>query len=114
MSSQPSPENGGQSGASPLNGVIPPVEHRFKPGNPGGPGRPRERPFREAMEKALKEGRHSLDKVVDDLFTEASKGNVQAIKEVREVMDGKSLDVTSGGETLGGVLVIGPKELEDV
>lgn len=66
------------------------------------------------MEKALKEGRHSLDKVVDDLFTEASKGNVQAIKEVREVMDGKSLDVTSGGETLGGVLVIGPKELEDV
>ncbi len=27
--------------ASPINGVVPPPEHRFKPGNPGGPGAPR-------------------------------------------------------------------------
>lgn len=71
-------------------GTIPPVEHRFKPGWEGGPGRPRSRPFRDAMNRALKEGRHSLDKVIDDLFVEASKGNVQAIKEVRETLDGKT------------------------
>jgi len=28
-------------GASPISGVVPPVEHRFQPGKPGGPGRPR-------------------------------------------------------------------------
>lgn len=42
------------------------------------------------MERALKTGRHSLDAVIDDLFTEAGKGNVQAIKEVRETLDGKT------------------------
>jgi len=30
-----------RKGASPLNGVVPPPEHRFLPGNPGGPGRPK-------------------------------------------------------------------------
>jgi hypothetical protein len=68
------PENGAQTARAGNGGTIPPFEHRFQPGNPGGPGRPRIRPFRDAMEKALKDGRHSLDKIVDDLFTEASKG----------------------------------------
>jgi len=85
------PENGVEMASrAGKGGTVPPVEHRFKPGWEGGPGRPRIRPFRDAMEKALKDGRHSLDKVVDDLFTEASKGNVAAIKEVREILDGKT------------------------
>jgi hypothetical protein len=31
----------GRKDASPINGVVPPPEHRFKPGDPGGPGRPK-------------------------------------------------------------------------
>lgn len=42
------------------------------------------------MERALSEGRHSLDSVVDSVFTEAKKGNVPAVKEIRETLDGKA------------------------
>lgn len=41
--SKPKPETAekGRKGASPLNGVVPPVDKQFKPGGPGGPGRPK-------------------------------------------------------------------------
>lgn len=79
------PQNGYKTGPG-----NPPKEYQFKPGNPGGPGRPKTRPFRLAMERALESGRHSLDRVVDDMFTEAAKGNVAAMREIRETLDGKT------------------------
>ena len=100
MNRSVTPDNGAEK-ANPRagnGGVVPPVEHRFKPGWEGGPGRPKERPFRDAMRKALKEGRHSLDAVIDDLFTEAAKGNVQAIREVRETLDGQAPQPHAGSD----------------
>ena len=32
-------------------GSMPPVEHQFQPGNPGGPGRPRTKPITDALKK---------------------------------------------------------------
>lgn len=75
---------------------MPPPEHQFKPNWKGGPGRPKKKPFKEAIERAIAQGRHSLDAVVDDLFQQSTKGNVAAIKEIRETLDGRSLAI--GGD----------------
>lgn len=76
----------------------PPKEHQFKPGNPGGPGRPLLRPFREALDSALNGG--NLSEVTKALVIQAKKGNVHAIKEIAERLDGKvdQSHKISGGE----------------
>lgn len=90
-----------EPGASPINGQVPPAEHRFKPGNPGGPGRGPSRPFREALDAALKGG--NLSEVTQSLVHQAKKGNVHAIKEIAERLDGKvdqQHKITGGDEPL--------------
>lgn len=90
-------------------GGNPPVEHRFKPGNPGGPGRPPIKHIRERILELIADGVIDQDKLVHELrsedralFLAYAYGRPQA-------------DLTSGGKPIAaGVVVIGPKELEDV
>lgn len=89
-------------------GGNPPVEHRFKPGNPGGPGRPPVKHIRERILELMADGVIDQDKLIHELrsedralFTAYAFGRPQ-------------VDITSKGEHVGGVLVIGPQELEDV
>src|SRR5208282_5493497 len=43
----------------------------FLPGNPGGPGRPKLRPFRDAIRKRLQENPEELEDIVELLFDNA-------------------------------------------
>lgn len=62
-------------------------------GNPG--GRVREKPFRDALILAIKDAENNtnsqraLRRVAERLLDEAAQGNVQAIKEVADRLDGK-------------------------
>jgi len=74
---------------------VPPVGQRWKPGVSGNPsGRPKSRPFKEAIEKALKEaGEHgpSLLKIAQALLIKAESGDIPAIRELRDTLDGRPI-----------------------
>lgn len=67
----------------------------FKPGQSGNPGgRPKSRPFKEAIDRALKASEDagaglSLDDIATALLLKAKSGDVAAIKELAERYDGK-------------------------
>ena len=76
----------------------------FQPGQSGNPsGRPKSRPFKEALDRVLKEeakGENesgALDEVVRALYTKAKTGDVAAIKEIAERYDGKVAQAVIGG-----------------
>lgn len=66
----------------------------FEKGQSGNPkGRPKDKPFSDMLRIAIKEasaeGGTKLRAVADVLVNEAIKGNVQAIKELADRLDGK-------------------------
>lgn len=72
--------------ASPLNGVVPPKEHRFKPGQSGNPaGR---KPISEAVRKLMKdkEAEILVQRIMDKVREE---GDVSAFKELCDRLEGK-------------------------
>ena len=83
----------------------PPVEHQFKPGNPGGPGRPKEKPLTDALRKALAaDDGKAIEALIKKGLAKARAGDFRFWKEIVERIDGKVLeqmDVTSAGEPLG-------------
>lgn len=77
----------------------------FKPGQSGNPnGRPKKRPFKEALDRILKEEAKGadesggLDEIVRALYTKAKTGDVAAIKEIAERYDGKVPQAVIGGD----------------
>jgi len=92
--------------------VLPPkkdathlAKHRFKPGRSGNPsGRPKSKPFKEELAKAIAKatknsrGKTStnLAQIADSLVREAKSGDVQAIKEIADRLDGKVVQVVEG------------------
>jgi len=76
----------------------------FQPGQSGNPnGRPKSKPFREALDRAIKaasEGSDglSLDDIAKALLMKAKSGDVPAIKELAERYDGKVAQAIIGGE----------------
>jgi hypothetical protein len=94
-------ENGKQMGK---NGRRPPpVEHRFKPGHPGGPGRPKgpsltNRVMRLLAKrkdldgKPLPNGKRLVDLMAETILREALAGNYPFVKEVLERCEGKVTD----------------------
>ena len=71
----------------------------FQPGNKLG-GR-KEKPFRDALNMALKEAgedRPKLRKIADALIAKAEEGDMQAIKEFADRMDGKVPQTIGGDE----------------
>jgi hypothetical protein len=74
----------------------------FQPGQSGNPaGRPKSKPFREAIQRALEEAgddKVSLRAVATALVGKAMMGDVPAIKELADRMDGKVAQAIIGGE----------------
>ena len=66
---------------------------RFKKGVSGNPkGRPKSRPFKEALLKAIQEAGEegtTLDDIAKKLIEAARNGDMQAIKELNDRLDGK-------------------------
>lgn len=70
----------------------------FKKGESGNPGgRPKTKLFRDTILRKIEEGSDPME-LVDALWAEAKNGNVQAIKEIREIVDGKTPQPISGDE----------------
>jgi hypothetical protein len=69
------------------------VGRPFQPGQSGNPsGRPKTKPFRDALQKALQEAgddKDMLKAVAMALVAKATAGDVPAIKEVADRIDGK-------------------------
>lgn len=76
----------------------------FQPGQSGNPaGRPKSKPFKEALDRAIKaagEGEDglSLDDIAKALLVKAKTGDVPAIKELAERYDGKVAQAVIGGD----------------
>ena len=96
-------------------GDFPNKATQFKPGQPGGPGRPRTRPIADELKRLADEqltvqaGKEKLTGTRLELlgrvaWRKAISGDFRWGKELLERIDGKVLsefDFTSGGETLG-------------
>jgi hypothetical protein len=74
----------------------------FQPGQSGNPnGRPKSKPFRKALSEALKasdDDSEILKAVALALVAKAKEGDVQAIKEIADRMDGKVAQAIIGGD----------------
>ena len=59
----------------------PPKQHQFKPGNPGGPGRPKGRlSLRTMLVKSLaRNNAKAARRIVERLISDAKKGDVKAL-----------------------------------
>jgi hypothetical protein len=83
-------------GASPLNGVVPPVEHRWRKGQSGNPGgRPKGQSITAALREALQRehnGRTVAQHLADQIIKEALRGKFPFAKEVLDRADGKVTD----------------------
>lgn len=85
----------------------------FQPGQSGNPsGRPKSRPFREALDRAIKaasddpDTKLSLDDIATALLVKAQSGDVPAIKELAERYDGKVPQAVIGDEDEPAIAVI--------
>lgn len=74
----------------------------FQPGQSGNPnGRPKSKPFKKALSDALKAAEDDsevLKAVALALVTKAKEGDVQAIKEIADRMDGKVTQPIGGDD----------------
>ena len=91
-------------GASPTSGKVPPVEHRWKPGQSGNPGgRPKGESLTAGLRRRLEaehRGRTLAEAVIEALVRGAVQGKPQHIKEVLDRVEGKvtdKLDVNAAG-----------------
>jgi hypothetical protein len=88
-------KNGDRRGCYPL-----PIG--WQPGQSGNPnGRPPSRPFRAALKNEVKKAIKAkdmtkLEGIAEALVDEALIGNVQAIREVRDTLEGKPVQVVAG------------------
>lgn len=92
----------------------PPIEHRFKPGGPGGPGRPPGRltaklvaklAATEVLGKELPKGRTVEDQVVEVVTAKAIAGDFRFARMLWERIEGKvalPLVGPDGGPVMGG------------
>ena len=77
---------------------------RWKPGQSGNPsGRNKVKPFREAMQKLVGENAEALRLAAAALMARAHTGDVAALKEVADRLDGKVPASVGGSTELGPV-----------
>ena len=78
------------------------VGRPFQPGQSGNPaGRPKIKPFKDALRKAIDaagDDGEALRSVATALLAKAQEGDVQAIKEVADRLDGKVAQAIIGGD----------------
>lgn len=66
----------------------------------------KDKPFRDALRKKIAEAAEDpkkLDRIAEKLFALAEDGDMQAIKELADRLDGKSPQPTGGDDDLGPV-----------
>lgn len=85
----------------------PPASGRWKPGQSGNPaGRPKIRPYKEALDRVLKaigesagrDAAHAMDQIAAAHVTKCMSGDMAAIKELAERHDGKVPQAVVGGD----------------
>lgn len=85
------------------------VGRPFQPGQSGNPnGRPKSKPFREAIQRALEEAgddKKALQAVAAALVGKAMMGDVPAIKEIADRIDGKVTQPIAGDEDGGPITI---------
>lgn len=83
---------------------------QWQPGQSGNPnGRPKSKPFREALRRAIAaagDDRDVLKDVADSLVAEALSGDVQAIRELADRLDGKVAQPLKGDDEDGTPIAI--------
>jgi hypothetical protein len=81
----------------------------FQPGQSGNPnGRPKSKPFKRALSEALRaadDDSEVLQAVALALVAKAKEGDVQAIKEIADRMDGKVTQPIGGDEESGPIQI---------
>ena len=86
------------------------VGRPFQPGQSGNPnGRPKSKPFKDAIQKALKAAdgdEDMLNAVALALVKKAKEGDVPAIKELADRLDGKVTQPIGGDEDSGPIQFI--------
>lgn len=92
--------------------MAPRIPHagNFKPGQSGNPdGRRREKPFADALRIELKENfgnRTKLRAIAERLVALALDGNMDAIKEVANRTDGRSIQPVSGPDGVEPIQIV--------
>lgn len=85
------------------------VGRPFQPGQSGNPnGRPKSKPFKNALQEALKAAggdEDMLNAVALALVKKAKEGDVPAIKELADRLDGKVTQPIGGDEDMGPITV---------
>jgi len=85
------------------------VGRPFQPGQSGNPnGRPKSKPFKDALQRALKaagDDKDALEMVATALVSKACMGDVPAIKELADRMDGKVTQPIGGDEESGPITI---------
>lgn len=74
--------------------------------NPTGKSGPRDKPFRDALRLAISEAEDNprkLRRIAEALYDKAIEGDVAAIKEIGDRLDGKVPQAIGGSEELGPV-----------
>jgi hypothetical protein len=67
---------------------MPTEDTQWKPGQSGNPaGRPKTKPFKDALKKLIEE--RGLDGAAEALYAKAMTGDVPALKEIADRLDGK-------------------------
>lgn len=78
------------------------VGRPFQPGQSGNPnGRPKSKPFKDALQRALKaagDDKDALELIAQALAAKAMSGDVPAIKELADRLDGKVTQPIGGDD----------------
>lgn len=76
---------------------MPASDTQFKPGQSGNPkGRPKTKPFKDALQEIINEV--GLAGAARALVTKANEGDVAALRELADRMDGKVAQAVIGGD----------------
>jgi hypothetical protein len=86
------------------------VGRPFQPGQSGNPnGRPKTKPFKDALRKAIEtagDDNKALKLVAAALLAKAQEGDVPAIKEIADRLDGKVAQPISGDDEGDAIKVV--------
>src|SRR5271154_4494476 len=83
---------------------APPITGRWKPGQSGNPkGRPDRRLFKQALEHLAMKNKPAIAAAAQALMAKAMTGDVSALKEMADRLDGKVPTIVAGDEDMGPV-----------
>lgn len=100
MSDSPAKRGGKRTDVGPGR---PPVEHQFKPGHPGGPGRPKGVAVSTAIKKIL-DTQAEAEAVAKGIIQKAKQGDPAAFKALMDRYEGPLTQAFEGNVNTGGAL----------